>query len=610
MPKSCRVKRRTKLARKRCSFFPVKKSLIYEEEVVVDSVNKESTQIVNILYNNDTVIDLSDENKNEASDNIVNIPSHSKIRQIDVVESSYNTLLSGYRIIDIEVLSVIFKELICPMCFNEDSLVLSDNLKDRHGLASFLVLKCSNCLFRKNFCTSKKSGKQGYDVNKRVVYTMRSLGHGHAGLEKFTSLMNIPPPMTRNNYDKLAKTISKVVKKVAIETMCDAAAEIRHDSNTDIVDTGVSCDGTWQRRGFSSYNGVMTAISIDSGKVLDVEPMSRVCKACILMDPKKKSEPLHFAEWRNVHKCAYDYKGSAGGMEPVGMKKIFERSITDRKLRYIKYLGDGDSKSYLNVMNVYPGLEVKKLECVGHYQKRIGTRLRNLKKKTKSLGGRGKLTDATIDRLQSYFGIAIRANVGDLASMKAGTLASLYHVASNKENNLHFPHCPVGADSWCKYNSDKANGTNTYKPGPGLPIDIVYKIKPIFAELSADDYLEKCLHGKTQNTNESFNGTIWERLPKTKFVSFSQLEFGVYDAVANFNIGRKASILVYESLDIIPGAYTLKGCKNLNYKRLSRSKYRNIAKNKLRRKIICGKKHNKNDKEKEKEGKLYEAGGF
>ena len=37
------------------------------------------------------------------------------------------------------------------------------------------------------------------------------------------------------------------------------------------------------------------------------------------------------------------------------------------------------------------------------------------------------------------------------------------------------------------------------------------------------------MHGKTQNANESFNGTIWERIPKNTFVTLPNLEFGVYD---------------------------------------------------------------------------------
>ena len=66
-------------------------------------------------------------------------------------------------------------------------------------------------------------------------------------------------------------------------------------------------------------------------------------------------------------------------------------------------------------------MEVKKLECVGHYQKCVGTRLRKLKKTEKGLGGRGRLTDAVIHRLQNYFGVAIRQNKGNLEAMKAGS---------------------------------------------------------------------------------------------------------------------------------------------------------------------------------------------
>ena len=88
------------------------------------------------------------------------------------------------------------------------------------------------------------------------------------------------------------------------------------------------------------------------------------------------------------------------------------------------------------------------------------TRLRNLKKKEKGLSGRGRLTDATIDRLQIFASVAIRQNAGNVKNMKSSFLASLFHVASSKENNLHFPQCP----------------TSTYKAGPGIPIDIVRKI--------------------------------------------------------------------------------------------------------------------------------------
>ena len=74
-------------------------------------------------------------------------------------------------------------------------------------------------------------------------------------------------------------------------------------------------------------------------------------------------------------------------MESEGAKRVFERSIKKHKLRYVEFLGDGDTKSYVNVKDIYPGIEIKRLECVGNYQKRVGTRLQNLKKKEKGFGG-------------------------------------------------------------------------------------------------------------------------------------------------------------------------------------------------------------------------------
>jgi len=45
------------------------------------------------------------------------------------------------------------------------------------------------------------------------------------------------------------------------------------------------------------------------------------------------------------------------------------------------------------------GIEVKKKECIGHVQQRVGTALRKLKKENKGFGGKGKLTDAMINKL-------------------------------------------------------------------------------------------------------------------------------------------------------------------------------------------------------------------
>ena len=311
---------------------------------------------------------------------------------------------------------------------------------------------------------------RSYDINKRFVYAFRRLGKGYAGMKTFLTIMNLPLPMTKKNYLKIAGTIHKAVKTVAESCMSDAVKEIKtinSANNTAIFDTSVSNDGAWQRRGFASMNGNIATISLESGRVIDTEPMSRYCQRCALNYKFKATDPLKHETFlaRHENSCMANHKGSAGAMEIVGTKRIFRHSIEKHGLRYVKFLGDGDSKSFPAVEDIYEGVKVEKLECIGHVQKRVGNRLRNLKKNVKGLGGRGRLTVNIIDKLQNYYGMAIRQNSGDLNAMKNATAASLFHVGSSATNDYH-THCPSGSDSWCLFKADKVNNTSTYKPGP------------------------------------------------------------------------------------------------------------------------------------------------
>lgn len=96
--------------------------------------------------------------------------------------------------------------------------------------------------------------------------------------------------------------------------------------------------------------------------------------------------------------------------------------------------------------------------------------------------------------------------------------------------------CPRRENSWCKYQKSIINKTLFSHKNP-LPQENMKAVKPIFDSLSKTELLEKCLHGKTQNPNESVNNVIWNRLPKTVFVGNKTLYFGVYEAIASFNEG-------------------------------------------------------------------------
>ncbi|GFX76655.1 hypothetical protein TNCV_3163731 [Trichonephila clavipes] len=90
-----------------------------------------------------------------------------------------------------------------------------------------------------------------------------------------------------------------MVQEVAEESMIKAATEIvekQQNLSSDIVKCGISVDGTWQRRGYTSMNGCVAAISVDTGKVLDIEVMSsywqhvrdfRLCQETLNMSRQK-----------------------------------------------------------------------------------------------------------------------------------------------------------------------------------------------------------------------------------------------------------------------------------------------------------------------------------
>ena len=560
-------------------------------------------------------VEVTNQSMYDHSEPVQKTASSSKIEAFETdTPRKTDKVITGYRLVDMEILSTMVSMLCCPLC-QSHTLNLHECFDRKMGFASLLTIKCKErrCKFKEEFYTSSPVQK-AFDINRRIIYAMRSIGQGHASMKKFTALMNMPPPMTVKNYDQLVKTMTKVVIEVAEQTMAEAAHDLislkRQHSGDDVVDVAVTCDGSWQRRGFASLNGTFTSISLDSGKILDIEVMSRYCKGCKLKETLKKTNNYAYETWRLNHDCRLNHVGSSGAMEVTGAKQIFSRSIAKHGLRYIQYLGDGDSKGFSSIKKTYEGITVEKLECVGHVQKRVGNRLRNLKKNVKGLGGRGQLTNNLIDRIQNYYGIAVRSNVGNLQGMKKGVLASLFHVASSSKENYHSAYCPAGEKSWCKFQQDKALGTHTYKPGCGLPLTVLKHVKPIFNELSQDTLLQKCLHGKTQNQNESFNSLIWERLPKSRYVSLTQLKFGSYDAVAHFNIGMKSSLLIYEMMQMVPGRYTTKQCSNLNQKRLSRSMYKSSEPVRKRRKILRGAVKSRMDKNEHVEGNVYEAGGF
>lgn len=359
-------------------------------------------------------------------------------------------------------------------------------------------------------------------------------------------------------------------------------------------------------------------MSNKSKKCLDFEVLTKTCKACETWKQRKGRK--EYEVWKLHHKCTINHFGSSGAMESAGAITIFKRSQNLHKLRYTGYIGDGDSNSYKSVTDSAPygNTKIEKLECVGHVQKRMGTRLRNLRTMMKGkvlsdgkkLSGKGRLTDKIINTIQNYYGLAIRQNAGQLYQMKKSIAAILFHLSENKNIESRHKFCPRTADSWCKYQSDKITGKDTYKDKVNLPTAIKEVMEPIFKDLSDDSLLKKCLHGQTQNANEALNKMIWQRCPKDTHASFKIVKLASCSAVLYNNDGCRGVVDVLQNLGIQPGSHTLSSMQKVDDRRIINMARKSSEYGRKRRKKLRAIKKGFADQEKLVEGTVYEAGGY
>ncbi|GFO10610.1 forkhead box protein k1 [Plakobranchus ocellatus] len=278
--------------------------------------------------------------------------------------------------------------------------------------------------------------------------------------------------------------------------------------------------------------------------------------------------------------------GTEIGTKPTA--KFLALTLTfDKHSTYREYIQNLSNEASKNISPVKPQLrrsilptctsfsgyhgeveEIVKLECVGHVQKRVGTRCRRLKQGRKledgkGIAGTGRLTDKMIDTLQNYYGFAIHQNAGNLPGMIKAVKAILGHLSSTDQDPNH-EFCDA---SWCGFLKDP----NTYRHKNALPKCIIKLLEPIFNDLTSESLLQKCLHGKTQNNNECLNKLIWDRCSKEYFVERKTVEEAVYSAVAHFNDGPSSILKVLNKLGVSPGYYTGQKCTAKDVQRIKKS---------------------------------------
>ena len=201
--------------------------------------------------------------------------------------------------------------------------------------------------------------ENAYEINRRITFSMRAIGIGYSGLKLFCGLMDLFPPVAKSYFSTLDELIRESSRKIGEIVMKKAATEelkITQEKKVFEDEKGIAAsgDGSWMKRGFTSLYGIVAMIGHETGKVIDAVIKSSYCKVCELWE--KKVGTAEYEDYVNEHwpECKANHDGSSGKMEPMGTIQMFERSIEERGVKYLYFIGDGDSKTFKQIQEDKP----------------------------------------------------------------------------------------------------------------------------------------------------------------------------------------------------------------------------------------------------------------
>lgn len=197
--------------------------------------------------------------------------------------------------------------------------------------------------------------------------------------------------------------IGKKFHATAVEAVQEhlAKARIKTKEMMDRADVAIMYDGTWQKRGHRSHNGIGTAVSVGTGLCLDFEVLLNLAYS--------RHQDLGAEEeiWQAFHSpvCEKNTECSSHAMETEAALCIWCRTPSyETPLRFTKFLSDGDSKAYTAVTEdkAYGEVVVDKEDCTNHVGKRLGTATRKAPNVTSTRRKVERWHNSEVVKLLSY----------------------------------------------------------------------------------------------------------------------------------------------------------------------------------------------------------------
>ena len=176
--------------------------------------------------------------------------------------------------------------------------------------------------------------KRAFSINTRTVVAFLETSQGYEGLVKFGTFMNMPGSLSKPLYNDQNKRLHSAYAGSAKESVENAVQELRDITNPNAdANKAVICYFFWQEKGYNSLNRVVTGISRESKKVLDVQVFSRFRNSCSKW--QESQETPEYEKWKMTHTCSKNYNVSARSKESKGAINIFSNLIEKCNLRYV-----------------------------------------------------------------------------------------------------------------------------------------------------------------------------------------------------------------------------------------------------------------------------------
>ena len=166
--------------------------------------------------------------------------------------------------------------------------------------------------------------KEAYTITEKLKISKRvqAISPNEAFLSIKDCKTNFPNNIQCRLLNPTKTEIGKISKKY-LEVICNAiwnATNVNHWRNTNSVINWfkyLTCGCSWQKRSYSSNNGVVTGIS-DGGKVVDYKIMTSKC-----IYRKKKKSGKDYEDWLLHYDCNINHIGSSGSWKWKGWRKCF-----------------------------------------------------------------------------------------------------------------------------------------------------------------------------------------------------------------------------------------------------------------------------------------------